>query len=201
MQKIVFRKYGSHSRGYPTAEDWIFPITILFYLEHCARYRRRLYSTSAKEQGLQPGYVFRISRGGFLITAKHATMAQTRRFFFFFLSLSLFSFFLLLFFFFNNLDCADRWERREGTRDRSVLASLYSICNRGEWWLGSGLLSDLLKSMRNDLSVHYGLEMETEVEIETIVKRSVISGRYEAWVIVGVMGVMRGDNNENVRIV
>lgn len=49
--------------------------------------------------------------------------------------------------------------------------------------------------------MHYGLEMETEVEIETIVKRLVISGRYEAWVIVGVMGVMRGDNNENVRIV
>lgn len=48
--------------------------------------------------------------------------------------------------------------------------------------------------------MHYGLEMETEVEIETIVKRLVISGRYEAWVIVGVMGVMRGDNNENVRI-
>lgn len=48
--------------------------------------------------------------------------------------------------------------------------------------------------------MHYGLEMETEVEIETIVKRLVISGRYEAWVIVGVMGVMRGDN-ENVRIV
>lgn len=47
--------------------------------------------------------------------------------------------------------------------------------------------------------MHYGLEMETEVEIETIVKRLVISGRYEAWVIVGVM-VMRGDNNENVRI-
>lgn len=47
--------------------------------------------------------------------------------------------------------------------------------------------------------MHYGLEMETEVEIETIVKRSVISGRYEAWVIVGVMGIMRGDNN--VRIV
>lgn len=50
--------------------------------------------------------------------------------------------------------------------------------------------------MRNDLSVHYGLEMETEVEIETIVKRLVISGRYEAWVIVGVM-VMREDNNKN----
>lgn len=49
--------------------------------------------------------------------------------------------------------------------------------------------------------MHYGLEMETEVEIETIVKRLVISGRYEAWVIVGVMGIMRGDNNENVRIV
>lgn len=49
--------------------------------------------------------------------------------------------------------------------------------------------------------MHYGLEMETEVEIETIVKRLVISGRYEAWVIVGLMGVMRGDNNENVRIV
>lgn len=47
--------------------------------------------------------------------------------------------------------------------------------------------------------MHYGLEMETEVEIETIVKRLVISGRYEAWVIVGVM-VMREDNNENVRI-
>lgn len=49
--------------------------------------------------------------------------------------------------------------------------------------------------------MHYGLEMETEVEIETIVKRLVISGRYEAWVIVGVMGVTRGDNNENIRIV
>lgn len=48
--------------------------------------------------------------------------------------------------------------------------------------------------------MHYGLEMETEVEIETIVKRLVISGRYETWVIVGVMGIMRGDNNENVRI-
>lgn len=49
--------------------------------------------------------------------------------------------------------------------------------------------------------MHYGLEMETEVEIETIVKRSVISGRYEAWVIVGVMGVMRGDNNEKNSLV
>lgn len=55
----------------------IFPITIRLYLEHwVARYRRRLYSTLPKEQGLYNLDTFGYPRGGFLIIAKHATMPR-----------------------------------------------------------------------------------------------------------------------------
>lgn len=140
-------------------KPWIFPITIRLYLEHrVARYRRRLYSTLPKEQGLYNLDTFGYPRGGFLIIAKHATMPRIGQTW---CNRNFSS--LLSFFFFFTIQVAS------GTLVDSVrsiyrfLANVYSIC------IGrKGLVIRLIKKheKRGTLSMHYELAMETEVDID-----------------------------------